>query len=174
MFGWSSVTLVRAIRAARRLKVPVLYYGDTNLEWAGRMAPGALGRQDASPSVELLRVSQRRHSKRGVPALLRCSRQPDLRYAARRRQRPVLEAASLRTSATRRADTRRQLGLPADAFVVLFAGKLEPKKRPLDLVEALGRMDPRPHLAIAGSGALEEMSTRPQSAWASVARCWGS
>src|SRR5438046_5144083 len=36
VFGWYSVTLVRAIRAARRLKVPVLYRGDTNLASAPR------------------------------------------------------------------------------------------------------------------------------------------
>ena len=34
VFGWYSITLLRAIRAARRLDVPVLYHGDTNLQSA--------------------------------------------------------------------------------------------------------------------------------------------
>ncbi|MCS6928964.1 MAG: glycosyltransferase family 4 protein [Saprospiraceae bacterium] len=36
----------------------------------------------------------------------------------------------------KKADLRRQLGLPERAQVVLFSGKLIPKKRPLDLLEA--------------------------------------
>src|ERR1019366_2546733 len=65
------------------------------------------------------------------------------------------EAAVVRRSASRRDDLRRSLGLPIDAFVVLFAGKVEPQKRPLDLVHALAAMTPRPHLAIAGTGPLD-------------------
>lgn len=52
---------------------------------------------------------------------------------------------------------RRAWGIPDDAFVFLFAGKLEPKKRPLDLVAALGHAvrDRNVHALIVGSGPLE-------------------
>lgn len=52
---------------------------------------------------------------------------------------------------------RAELGIPANAFVVLFAGKLIPKKRPLDLLSAFRRLtgvDAR--LLFVGSGELEE------------------
>ncbi len=41
--------------------------------------------------------------------------------------------------AENRAHLRQRLGLPEDALIVLFSGKLIPKKRPLDLLEAFYR-----------------------------------
>ena len=58
---------------------------------------------------------------------------------------------------------RAELGIPADALVVLFAGKFEPKKRPQDLLNAfekacnaLPSADPSPVLLFVGSGVLED------------------
>ena len=156
VFGWYSVTLVRAIRAARRLKIPVLYYGDTNL----MSAPAGWRRALWVAKTRRLLSGFSGYLSVGIrsAAFLRFFGVPDgLIFATPHAvdNDRFSEAGSLRACASRRADTRHQLGLPADAFVVLFAGKLEPKKRPLDLAEALGRMHPRPHLAIAGAGALE-------------------
>lgn len=61
------------------------------------------------------------------------------------------------------ADWRVQLGIPADATVILFAGKFEPKKRPLDLLAAFlkvksegrGADAQRAVLLFVGGGALE-------------------
>ena len=58
-----------------------------------------------------------------------------------------------------RESIRRAWGIPDDAFCVLFAGKLIPKKRPFDLVLAArrwrSRQPARPlHLLFAGSGEL--------------------
>lgn len=58
---------------------------------------------------------------------------------------------------------RTELGVPQDAVVFLFAGKLEPKKRPLDLLDAWRlasrkfneRGFPRAVLLFVGSGELE-------------------
>jgi len=52
---------------------------------------------------------------------------------------------------------RRELGIPEDHLVILFAGKFEEKKRPLDLLEAFLALNP-PHatLLFVGGGALEE------------------
>jgi glycosyltransferase involved in cell wall biosynthesis len=62
------------------------------------------------------------------------------------------------------ATWKASLGLPADALVVLFAGKLEIQKRPMDLLEAfleahdalLVADSPAPVLLFVGSGAWEE------------------
>jgi glycosyltransferase involved in cell wall biosynthesis len=59
---------------------------------------------------------------------------------------------------TRAKEYRQELDIPEDARVILFAGKLEPKKSPLLLVEAfnqLKNMD-NTYLVIAGNGPLED------------------
>lgn len=54
-------------------------------------------------------------------------------------------------------EARARWGIPADAFVVLFAGKLVSKKRPLDVVRALARLArPDLHLLVAGDGELRD------------------
>lgn len=51
---------------------------------------------------------------------------------------------------------KQELGIPADHKVVLFAGKLIPKKRPLDLLQAFLRANlPQVSLLFVGSGELE-------------------
>ncbi len=59
----------------------------------------------------------------------------------------------------KRAEIRRRWKIPEEAFCILFAGKLIPKKRPLDLVQAVRDVrfknrDKLPHLLFAGSGEL--------------------
>lgn len=56
-----------------------------------------------------------------------------------------------------RAASRERWGIPPDALVVLFAGKLVPKKRPLDVVRAIARLGrPDVHLLVAGEGELRD------------------
>ncbi len=51
---------------------------------------------------------------------------------------------------------RKELGIPTGSKVLLFAGKFETKKRPLDLLEAFRRASlPNSSLLFVGSGALE-------------------
>jgi glycosyltransferase involved in cell wall biosynthesis len=51
---------------------------------------------------------------------------------------------------------RRELGIPDDHFVFLYAAKLEPRKRPMELLEAFLRADlPKATLVFVGSGKLE-------------------
>lgn len=55
-------------------------------------------------------------------------------------------------------DWRRELGIPADVPVILFAGKFEEKKRPLDLLHAFLGMrsdETKAALLFVGSGGLE-------------------
>lgn len=63
---------------------------------------------------------------------------------------------------------RGRLGIADDDLVLLFAGKLEPKKDPFFLLEITGRIsDPRLKIIIAGTGVLE---ARLQEAASSDAR----
>jgi glycosyltransferase involved in cell wall biosynthesis len=51
---------------------------------------------------------------------------------------------------------KRELGIPAEATVILYAGKFEPNKRPLDLLRAyLSMARPRSALLMVGAGSLE-------------------
>jgi glycosyltransferase involved in cell wall biosynthesis len=55
------------------------------------------------------------------------------------------------------AKWRQQLGISRDRFVLLFAGKFERKKRPLELMRAVQALTgpPEPLLVMVGSGELE-------------------
>ena len=65
---------------------------------------------------------------------------------------------------TGKSEIRRQWNIPEDAFVVLFCGKFIPKKRPMDLIEAIRLLitdnsitdnrAPKAHLLFVGSGEL--------------------
>jgi glycosyltransferase involved in cell wall biosynthesis len=64
---------------------------------------------------------------------------------------------------------RKELSIPEDVKVFLFAGKLEPKKDPILLVKAFTRLHqqyPNTHLIMVGNGVLEEelnkMTSPPQ------------
>jgi glycosyltransferase involved in cell wall biosynthesis len=66
----------------------------------------------------------------------------------------VRAATSYHTRAGR-AVARASWGLGLDEFVILFVGKLEVNKRPLDLIRAAARMEPRPQLLMVGAGEME-------------------
>jgi glycosyltransferase involved in cell wall biosynthesis len=52
---------------------------------------------------------------------------------------------------------RREIGIPPDHKVILFAGKFEPKKRPLELIAAVRKMNSEElHLLMVGDGELRE------------------
>lgn len=55
------------------------------------------------------------------------------------------------------SEWRRSLGIPQDRSLIVFAGKLEDKKRPLDLLMAFQRLGPEPSasLLFVGAGHLE-------------------
>ena len=52
-------------------------------------------------------------------------------------------------------DIRNELGIDSKAMVFLFAGKLEPKKQPIELAEAFESIKAQAHLVYVGSGVLE-------------------
>jgi glycosyltransferase involved in cell wall biosynthesis len=67
-----------------------------------------------------------------------------------------------------RAAMRRTLGVPADAQVVLFVGRLEPQKGVHELLEAFVRVRerlPRAHLVLVGSGVSDERVRAQVARW---------
>jgi glycosyltransferase involved in cell wall biosynthesis len=63
--------------------------------------------------------------------------------------------ASAMDRAGSRRDAREELGIAPEAFVVLFAGKLEAIKRPWDVVRGAGALDGSVVVILAGSGNAE-------------------
>ena len=73
---------------------------------------------------------------------------------------------------------RRELGIPDENFVFLYAAKLEPRKRPMELLEAFLRADlPKTTLLFVGSGeferALKERALDGEHG-VSVKQCFGN
>ena len=65
-----------------------------------------------------------------------------------------------RLTTRQKAEVRNQYGIPTDRPSIIFAAKLTRRKRPLDLLHAVRRIEEKTHcaftLVIAGSGELEE------------------
>jgi glycosyltransferase involved in cell wall biosynthesis len=155
--GWHSVTQLRALWACRRARIPVLYRGDTHLG----NAPGGWRRPLwFLKTWLLLRLfagylcvgsRARAYLRHFGAADVRVHDAPhcvDNAFFAR--------AAAVHQAPAARAAARASLGLGPDDFVVLFVGKLEPIKRPLDLVRAVARLGPNARLLIVGAGVLED------------------
>jgi glycosyltransferase involved in cell wall biosynthesis len=153
--GWHSVTLVRALWACRWRRIPVLYRGDSNLlgmpsGWRGRVWAArtrmVLRSFDGYLSVGARAREYLRHF--GVPAtsVFDAPHCVDNDFFA-------AAVAPYDAPDARRA-ARLALGLDADAFVVLFVGKLEDKKRPMDLIRAVAAARPGMQLLMVGAGPL--------------------
>jgi glycosyltransferase involved in cell wall biosynthesis len=155
--GWYSIALMRAIVWARFRGIPVIYRGDTN---------NAVGPRGWRRVVWRLKT-------RGLLALYSAY------LSVGRRSREYLTAngaAETRIYASPasvdneefasnaaphlpcgpRAEARLRLAAGPQDFVVLFAGKLEAKKRPLDAVRAAASLGRDALLVVAGSGPLQD------------------
>jgi glycosyltransferase involved in cell wall biosynthesis len=153
--GWYLKSFAQAIWAAKRLGMPVIVRGDSQI---------------GTPRNHLTRAAK----SLAYPALLRAfdaalfvgvrSRAyfERYRYSARRLffSPHCVDTAWFAERATPEKGhaLRARLGVGADEKVLLFAGKLTPFKRPLDLVEACAGQalrGTRAVVMVAGSGALE-------------------
>jgi len=157
--GWHAVLQVRALRACRRLGLPVLYRGDSTLEsgpsgWRRplwRLKTRVMLRQfDGYLNVGTAAFDYLRAFATPEPLIARSPHAVDNAFFAG-------EAARRRQDGTRDR-LRAELGAAPEDLVVLFAGKLQPKKRPLDAVRAVAAVGEgtgaRAHLLIAGDGPL--------------------
>ncbi len=151
--GWHSITLVRAILACRRRGIPLLYRGDTHLAdrgwsplWRARTR-WLLRRFDRYLSVG--RRAREYLRSFGVPD----ASIHDSPHAVHNEF--FAESARPFQAPAKRAKARNELDVSEDAFVVLFVGKLETKKRPGDLFRAIPLLKKPAVLLVVGSGPLE-------------------
>lgn len=156
IFGWYLKTHLQALWAAKRLRIPVMVRGDSNLAMP-KSLPRRLAKAILNPAF--LRVFDR--------ALYVGERSRDFyrhyRYPEERLffSPHCVDNAWFAARATpiERLNLRRELGISDGTFVVLFAGKLVGRKRPLDAVAALAacRETGKPvELLVAGSGELDQ------------------
>jgi len=149
---WSHLV---AMRRLSRAGIPILFRGDSHLldgatagiSW--RLKKAMLQRIFAWPSLFLYVGNANRayYEAFGVPAsrLAYCPHSVDV----------ARFAAGADESERRAAAWRNELGIADDRVVLLFAGKFERKKRPVDLMQALrGHPDPRLALVMVGDGEL--------------------
>ena len=132
-----------AWRCLRRLRIPLVYT-------AHNLVPHHAGARDTVRYGQLYRAADALvvHSDRSAEALRESWGIPGERIAVVPHG-PLLDAQP----ATERSAARRQLGLPQDAELVLFAGLIEPYKGLTDLIAAFGRLAarrPRARLVVAG------------------------
>jgi glycosyltransferase involved in cell wall biosynthesis len=156
--GWHFLGLVQVHLAARLQRIPILLRMDSNgarpRPWLLRQIYRILFRGVAL-GLPVGQANARWYHSHGVgdDRLIPSPHYVDNALFAR-------EAAEQRQQ---RSALRQRWGIPEQAFCFLFAGKLQDKKRPFDLLNALERLQleagaagPSVHLLIVGSGHLEE------------------
>jgi len=153
--GWYSIAMTRAIRWARVRGIPVIYRGDTNNQMSPRgwrrplwhlKTRGLLSQYSAYLSV----------GRRSRDYLTSHGASPTRIYASPAVvDNAVFAAGAAHLAGAGRDAARARLGATPRDFVVLFAGKLEARKRPLDALPAVASLGPDAVLVIAGSGPLE-------------------
>jgi len=157
--GWGSKTCLQALWACKRLGIPCLVRGEANLlrkravwkhvlhEWLLRQYAAFLA--IGSANHEFYRFHHRKEKQ-----IFFAPYAVDNKYFS--------EQAEAR--APRRKGLREDFGIPPDSTVFLFAGKLEPKKNPLDLLEALTRLPAdllaHAHVLMVGDGPLRSECER--------------
>jgi glycosyltransferase involved in cell wall biosynthesis len=154
--GWAWYSHLLALRILRKKSIPTLFRGDSHLldvkqdraKWWIKRA--ILHRVFSWPSGFLVVGSANRayYEAFGVNAeqLFPCPHSIDVdRFA---KPNDVFEEEA--------AQWREQLGISAERSVLLYAGKFENKKRPVELMRTvLALRDPKPILIMVGSGELE-------------------
>ncbi|WP_216901267.1 glycosyltransferase [Synechococcus sp. CCY 9618] len=154
--GWHFLGMVQLFLAARLQGLPVLLRMDSNAfrprPWPLSLAYWFLFR-GVSVGLPVGSANGRWYRQYGVPQerLVLSPHFVDNAYFGD-------HSDSLRR---RRHELRTRWGITPEAFCFLFAGKLQPKKRPLDLLEALRMLlaqqrTPAVHLLLVGTGPLEE------------------
>jgi glycosyltransferase involved in cell wall biosynthesis len=159
--GWHVLGLLQLLCAARLRGIPVILRMDSN-DQRRRSLPQRLFHRmlfrQVAIGLPVGEANKRLYLQHGLPEQ-RLIRSPHFIDNARFAH----QAEQLRQD---RAGLRQRWGIPDNAFCLLFAGKLQHKKRPLVLLQALALAlgpeqkpvesnDPTLHLLIVGSGELE-------------------
>jgi glycosyltransferase involved in cell wall biosynthesis len=156
VFGWYLKSFFQAVAAAKRARIPVLVRGDSQLMMSSSRAKALSKYLVYPPALRVFNAalyvghrSREYFESYGYPSsrLFFSPHCVDTQWFG---QNGNGEAG---------AALRKREGIAKDEAVVLFAGKLLPFKRPLDIVEAAGRLVDRGRpvtVMVAGSGPLEE------------------
>ena len=155
LFGYTYLSHLRLILDPRLYRLPILFRGDSHqlvLQQGLRPALSRLLRQllfrRFSAGLPVGRANEAWMQSSGLPPrqlFPACHAVDNARFQA---AAPQAEREALAW--------RSQLGIPADTLVVLFAGKFEPKKRPLDLLEAFAALpSSEAVLVFVGAGPLD-------------------
>jgi glycosyltransferase involved in cell wall biosynthesis len=151
--GWHVWPLIQLLIAAWRLRVPVVMRGDSNAlrprRWHARLFHRLLLRR-CSAFLTTGRANRDFYRCYGI-AEQQLFDAPHFVDNER-----FMESAE--ASAGRRDELRRRWSIPPDAVCFCYAGKLEPKKRIMDLLEALRLAVPQSaqtlYLLVVGTGDL--------------------
>jgi glycosyltransferase involved in cell wall biosynthesis len=152
--GWAWASHLAALRAFHRLRLPILFRGDSHLldgrrNWLIKKA--VLSAVYSWPAAFLAtgRANWYYYKAFGVndERLFPCPHSIDVARFAEPDAEYEFEAKKWREA----------LGIGPDSLVILFAGKFEPKKNPLALMEAvISRNDGRMVLVMVGDGELQQ------------------
>jgi glycosyltransferase involved in cell wall biosynthesis len=157
--GWYLKTYLQAIAGAKRLGIPVLARGDSQLltprsplKRAAKsiVFPGFLRLFNAALYVG--ERSRQYWTHYGYP-------QSRLFFSP---HSVDTEWFGLRSTIDAKNALRARLGIPPEKKIALFAGKLVPLKRPLDVIAAAARINRQGHdlgVLVAGAGPLETAMT---------------
>ncbi|MEO8276029.1 MAG: glycosyltransferase family 4 protein [Thermoanaerobaculia bacterium] len=154
--GWAWASHFRLLHHLHRLGIPALFRGDSHLLDESRRGPrwwvkrALLRRVLSWPSTFLYvgQANRRYYEAFGVRAarLRYCPHAIDVARFAEREEEYSREAAGW----------RRNLGIAEEPRVLLFAGKFERKKQPLELMRAvLASSDEKLILVLVGGGELQ-------------------
>lgn len=151
--GWNALPLLQGLWACMLLKIPRIVRGESNSMrarplWVRMLHRALIARYDAFLAI----------GRANCDFYLGCGVEPERIFPCQyfvdnRRIRSQFDAAH-----PKRLALRATWGIPAASFCFLYVGKLEPKKRILDLLDALrtaiGSRDDL-HLLVVGAGELE-------------------
>mgnify|MGYP003601631490 CR=1 FL=1 len=157
--GWGTKTCLQALWACRRLGIPCLVRGEANRLRSRAAWKHALHRMLLRQYGAFLAIGS---ANRDFYRFHHC---PEARiFWAPYAVDNGFFAAQAAARAGRRAELRAAFGIPPAAVVFLFAGKLEEKKRPLDLLDAVSRLPAdlraKAHVLVAGDGPLRAACER--------------
>jgi glycosyltransferase involved in cell wall biosynthesis len=155
LFGYAYRSHLRLLLDLRLWRVPILLRGDSHQlaprpglkPLLARLLRKLLFRRFAA-GLPVGQANATWMARSGIPRHRQCLAPHAVDNARFQAAAPEAEVAALQW--------RGQLGIPRHAPVVLFAGKFEDKKRPLDLLEAFAALrHPNAVLVFVGAGALE-------------------
>ena len=153
VFGWSYKAHLHAMRHFKN-RIPVLFRGDSNL-------------LDETPGLRrLLRRWYLRNVYKNVEVALAVGTHNIAYFRALGLHKDqivlaphAVDNARFQSNAAEKTnkamELRRSLDIDDDAVVVMYVGKLEPKKAPELLLSAVGNVSGNIHLVYVGSGELE-------------------